>query len=248
MNELCVDVILLDWGGTLARVARQIEAWQRGAQAACDVFARHGRSHPEAAAKLAETILTAEQRADADPAHIEVDARNVLAAWVSACGWEPPPEAAGTEALDAFGTHWIGCLDPLPGALEAVKTLRQRGYRLGLASNCWTPEAFCHAELRRHGFDTHLHAVTFSCEVGYRKPSPRFYRTALCNVTANGSPPPAERVLFVGDSLRCDVVGPAALGMRTAWIADPTAAMPSPQPDVCVRSVAELLEHLPGPA
>src|SRR5437764_899923 len=52
-------------------------------------------------------------------------------------------------------------------------------------------------------------AVVLSCEVGVRKPHPRFFAAV---VEALGVDPGGA--LFVGDSMRDDVLGAAAAGMR----------------------------------
>jgi putative hydrolase of the HAD superfamily len=51
--------------------------------------------------------------------------------------------------------------------------------------------------------------VTFSSEVGVRKPHREIYADALKKLGADPS-----RTLFVGDRVREDVQGPQALGMR----------------------------------
>lgn len=245
-----VDVILFDWGGTLARVSRQVEAWAAGAGAVCTVLGEQGLSHAEAASKLAETIRAAERRAEADPSHVEYTVGDVLRAWAAACGWTLPDQRTCDEAIRTFGQHWIGCLDVLPGAVEAVATLRERGYRLGLASNCSMPEEYCRVELERQGIAAHLHAATYSCEVGYRKPARVMYETALRRVRPDGDEVDPRRVLFVGDSPVNDVEGPASMGMRTALVEGETSiwsaeARARVRPDVRVNSVRELLDVLP---
>ena len=56
-------------------------------------------------------------------------------------------------------------------------------------------------------------AIVFSSEVGLRKPAPRIYQAALERLGVE----PAD-ALFVGDRVREDVQGPAALGMRTCLV------------------------------
>lgn len=251
MPELSVDVILLDWGGTLARVATQEQAWRRGAQAVCDRLAGHGLRHPEAVGRLIAIIHDAEAAAQRDPRHVEVDVRDVFAAWTRACGWPRPDDTVRDEAIRVFGENWVGCLEPYPGVIEALAVLCDRGYRLGLASNCWTPAPFVHAELDRHGLRPYLHGITISCEVGYRKPAPIVFRTALSRVVGNGHVPPPERVLFVGDSPIPDIAGPSALGMRTALVHNPEMHCPPEDfarvsPDIRVESFTDLVRQLPA--
>jgi len=52
-----------------------------------------------------------------------------------------------------------------------------------------------------------------------------------------------ERALFVGDSIGHDVSGPAALGMRTAWLAPRPGADPGDgRPDAVIHNLAEVLD------
>ncbi len=248
---LDIDVILLDWGGTLAHVATQNEAWLRGATEGCRLLARHGFTHANALDKLVECIHEAEVRAQHDPRCIEVDVRDVFAAWAASCGWPAPDDALRDEAIHLFGECWVGCLEMFPETPPTLAALRDRGYRLGLASNCWTPSRYVRAELAREGFGRWLHGVTISCEVGYRKPARVFYETALRNAAGDGTLPPAERVLFVGDSPVPDIEGPASLGMKTALVRNDHSPYPREhferiRPDIRVDSVADLLRHLPG--
>jgi FMN phosphatase YigB (HAD superfamily) len=251
MDAPDVDLILFDWGGTLARVARQEEAWAQGAVRATEALAEAGFRHPSAREKLVEVILRTEGHARTDPEHREVRVDDVFRAWTAACGWEPPGPAVRDAAVEAFGRSWVGCLDPYPGAAEALAELRRRGYRLGLASNCWTPPPYCHEELDRHGFRPLLHAVTISCEVGYRKPSPVFYAAAMRNAASNGKTTPADRTLFVGDSPIYDVEGPAKAGMVTTLVRNERAAWPADHyehitADLEIESVRQLLDVLPA--
>ncbi|MEV0323073.1 HAD family hydrolase [Streptomyces sp. NPDC050658] len=57
-------------------------------------------------------------------------------------------------------------------------------------------------------------ACVVSCRVGARKPHPRMFTTALRQL----SPLAAEQVLFIGDRVDCDVVGPREHGFRTALL------------------------------
>jgi FMN phosphatase YigB (HAD superfamily) len=98
--------------------------------------------------------------------------------------------------------------------------------------------------LEEAALDPHLDAVLVSETVGYRKPRREIFEATLAALGVA----PAE-TLHVGDSLRADVAGAAALGLRTAWItrrvADPAKALAAhegPAPDLVVADLAELLE------
>ena len=123
---------------------------------------------------------------------------------------------------------------------ELLAGLR-RELRLGVCSN------FSHAETARSilaetGLAPHLASVAISEAVGIRKPRREIFEAALRGL---GTAP--EEALHVGDSLRADVAGAAALGIRTVWITrrvgDPERALrehAGPPPDWRIGDLAEL--------
>ena len=123
---------------------------------------------------------------------------------------------------------------------DLLAVLRTR-VRLALCSNwSWTPSAL--AILEGAGLREHFDALAISHDVGFRKPRPELFAAALARLGVD----PSE-ALHVGDNLAADVVGAAALGIRTVWVtrcvADPAAARartPEARPDWIVRDLAEL--------
>src|SRR5207237_4389468 len=93
------------------------------------------------------------------------------------------------------------------GVAEVIDTLRGAGYRVGLASNF---------DQRLHGLAAALQplagveSVVISSEVGWKKPSPRFFARLI---EQTGFAP--EQVLLVGDDLDNDIAGGRAAGMPT---------------------------------
>jgi len=95
---------------------------------------------------------------------------------------------------------------------EAVLASLGRELRLGLCSN------FSHSEtalgiLEEGGLRSHLDSVVISDAFGLRKPRAEIFEAVLGELGVA-----RDEVLHVGDSLRADVAGAAALGIRTAWI------------------------------
>src|SRR5262249_42956901 len=100
----------------------------------------------------------------------------------------------------------------LPGVEEALRTLRDAGLTLVVASNS---DGTVEEGLARLGLRADLHAVVDSAVVGAEKPDPAIFRHALTVAGAR-----AERTLHVGDLYSVDVVGARAAGLH-ALLLDP---------------------------
>jgi HAD superfamily hydrolase (TIGR01509 family) len=87
--------------------------------------------------------------------------------------------------------------------------LKQLGYRLGLVSNFCNIPAVVKHNLNQLGLLPHFEEVIISCELGWRKPSPKVYE-AICHRLAVAP----EECLFIGDRLIEDVQGPQKAGMQ----------------------------------
>lgn len=95
---------------------------------------------------------------------------------------------------------------------EAILASLAIDHRLGICSN-FTHAATARAILREVGFDRHLSSIVISEEVGIRKPRAEIFESVI---EALGMAP--SEILYVGDDLRADVQGAAAVGMRTVWL------------------------------
>jgi HAD superfamily hydrolase (TIGR01662 family) len=132
----------------------------------------------------------------------------------------------------------------------ALDALRERGVFVGIITNGADDT---HADSQRTkaarlGLLDAVDGFWASDTTGYRKPDPRAFAAALA---AAGSP--ADRCLYVGDSLANDIAGANAAGLRSVLLlrgADPAAPPESatragqPQPWRIVRSLWETLDLL----
>ena len=132
----------------------------------------------------------------------------------------------------------IAATPPHHAALLAA--LRER-FLIGLCSNfSWAPTA--RRILDASGLRPALDAVVISHEHGLRKP-----RREIFAATLDALDVAPDEVAHVGDNLKADVGGAAALGIRTVWItrcvADPAARLAKhdgPRPDHVIADLAEL--------
>jgi putative hydrolase of the HAD superfamily len=131
-------------------------------------------------------------------------------------------------------------LELVPGALDLVRALRERGCRLGIVSNGFA--ATHHEKVDRLGLRPYVDALFLADEMGMVKPDPEIFRHACRTL---GSLP--EHTAMVGDRYDRDVVGAAEAGLFTVLI--DIHAIPLPEgavpPDAVVDSLAGVLAVLP---
>jgi len=129
----------------------------------------------------------------------------------------------------------------VPEAPAMLADLRDRGYRLGLVSNTpWgTPDYLWTGQLERFGLAHLFEVACFSSHVGFRKPDPRIFLTALETLGV-----PAERALFVGDDPVADIAGARAAGIPSVWVDRAHRALPDPPPDLRLVRLADLPDYL----
>jgi len=104
---------------------------------------------------------------------------------------------------------WLNSVHVGPEVVGTLEELRRRGLRLGLVSNAAYLPRLMKTQLAALGLQSFFEAVSFSSEVGVRKPHPQIYAHALRKLGIE-----ARRALFVGDRVKEDIQGPKTLGMR----------------------------------
>ncbi len=132
------------------------------------------------------------------------------------------------------------CVGFYGGAEDCLRTLRSRGFELGLISNATATTAFAIGSL---GLRALLQCLVFSYEAGVAKPEPAIYQLALRRA---GCPP--REALFVGDGANRELDAAAAQGLGTLCMDHPFKAHTFRNPDTLsspnhpsVRSFDELL-------
>src|SRR5262249_26909420 len=169
--------------------------------------------------------------------HREVAAAERLGFLIGHLGLEPG--ALGPEAMPVLlrtHMHELSRAIVLPahhGPL--LRKLRQR-YRLAVVSNFdYTPTAV--GVLEREGIADLFETILVSDEVGWRKPKPVIFETALSRLGVG-----AGESLFVGDRIDVDVAGAQGVGMASAWINPEAAPLPTDMqpPDYEIRDLGEL--------
>lgn len=102
-----------------------------------------------------------------------------------------------------------------PAAKEAVQSLKEKGYRLVLATNPLFPPAATQQRIRWAGLQTEdFILVTTYDNSRHCKPNPDYYRDVLCAVGAK-----PENCMMVGNDVDEDMIA-AGLGMEVYLVTD----------------------------
>jgi 2-haloacid dehalogenase len=138
--------------------------------------------------------------------------------------------AGEQDALGRSLPEW----DAFPEVPVALEDARADGWRLAVLSN--TDRDLLDASLARIGVEFDLSVV--ASEIGSYKPSPGHWDEFFARSGAD-----RERHVHIGASLFHDIAPAGALGLRTIWV-NRLGEEAEPQPDVELRSLAGLAEHL----
>jgi len=141
--------------------------------------------------------------------HRELFAR-AYAAMAEALGGELDEAACGA-LVDRQYAATLEAARLRPDCLDTLRALRARGIRTQIVSNI--DDEQLDGLVARLGLEAVVDTWISSESAGSCKPDARIYQVALAAARCD-----AEEVLFVGDTVEHDIVGPRALGMRTALL------------------------------
>jgi putative hydrolase of the HAD superfamily len=110
------------------------------------------------------------------------------------------------EAHQKFGLWSVA----IEGAIETVRALKERGYRIGVVSNA---EGRVGHDLERAGFDGMFETIVDSHHVGVEKPDPKIFQIAMERMGVG-----VEAAIFVGDVPAVDIVGAQRAQLRPLLI------------------------------
>lgn len=112
--------------------------------------------------------------------------------------------------------HARQTLAPRPGVLDVLRQLRRDGYQVGVLTDCTAEAVELWPSLP---YAAVVDAVTFSCEVGVRKPHPAGYRDIAGKLGVA-----AAACLYVGDGGSSELSGATAAGMTAVLLETPFGA------------------------
>lgn len=128
-------------------------------------------------------------------------------------------EGVVNDMVSRFRSTYPETLTPARGVVPMLEAWRRRA-RLAVVSNFFLP-GLPEQLLEGFGLRGYFDFVMDSATLGFKKPDPRIYETALLRAGCR----PGDAV-FVGDNLENDVVAPMALGVRGVYLNRRSTAVP----------------------
>jgi FMN phosphatase YigB (HAD superfamily) len=107
----------------------------------------------------------------------------------------------------------IVTLTPVPGIETVLRRLRSDRIPIAAISNAPFSARILEAELGKHDLSGFFQFVLSSADLGFRKPAPVIFETALSRLGAT-----AGQTWFIGDTFREDIVGATGAGLRPIFI------------------------------
>ena len=237
-----VQALLFDYGLTLVTFARPAEALLRAhVEVARRLQAAGIRPAPPPQTllrKVHDRVENAVARSEAagNPREIDLVAEQRRA--YAALGLRLPARLLD-EVDEIIQRAWWDGVAVAPATVATLEALRRHGLRLGLCSNAPYRARSLHEQLRHLGLDRLFDSVTFSSEVGWRKPAPQIFEAALGALGVE-----ARRTAMVGDRRREDVAGARALEMATIRVREHRDDAGPDDADAVIDHISELVELL----
>jgi putative hydrolase of the HAD superfamily len=208
-----LEAVLFDYGHTLIYFDERphsmlLDAYEKINRMLADTLKREIPAAQVLIEKVSRAVDDEIQRDYAAGRPEEVEIAVIYDAALRGLGLELAPDLI-ERVMELEQEGWLNSVHAGPDVVSTLEALRGLGLRLGIVSNAAYRPRLMKQQLAALGLATYFDAVTFSSEVGVRKPHPAIYADALRKLGADPS-----RTLFVGDRVREDVQGPQAMGMR----------------------------------
>jgi HAD superfamily hydrolase (TIGR01549 family) len=208
-----IEGIIFDMGHTLMHLdGTWPEMFEQGARDLVLFLEKHEPSLDAEA--LARTWLErrTEGYARAQATMREVTAEETMRWSLAQYGLPHPDPEFLAGAIDAFFAYEEARWFADPETIPVLRTLSDRGLRLGMLSNA-THEPLIQRMVDRLGFRPYLDPALSSASTGIRKPDPAAFTKHLDAWALS----PAS-VVMVGDTVEADIQGAQQAGMRSVWL------------------------------
>jgi putative hydrolase of the HAD superfamily len=176
-------------------------------------------------------------------ARLSADDLKVKLASLRASLWQSALDSVGAgqdsdlarRSAERYNAYRVKYYTLFPGTIELLRSLRERGKRLGIVTNGLAETHREKIALLRIG--EYFDAIFLADEVGMVKPDPLLFAHA-CR-TLGGAPAHAA---MVGDRYDRDIRGALEAGLYTLWLNVRSERLPpgAPPPDASCSSIAEV--------
>lgn len=147
------------------------------------------------------------------------------------------PISRAPQMSEIYWSTFLAHMRLTPGAEECLSFLKEACFMVGIGTNMTAD--YQYAKLERLGLLRYVDFMVTSEEAGTEKPDSRFF--ALCVEKAGCS---AGECVFVGDSLRHDVLGAKQADLYPVWLCPDPRQAEVPPGTGRIRSLEELPDLL----
>ena len=130
-------------------------------------------------------------------------------------------------------------IEVIPGALDTLRSLRDRGVRLGLITN--GDAAGQRAKVQKAGLEPLFDSTLVAGEFGVAKPDPRVFNHTLDCLQVSSS-----EAWMVGDNLYADIGGAQGVGIPGVWVDWRGNGLPDNTPVIPYRIIQSIVELHPA--
>ncbi len=212
-----LEVALIDVGGTLWPNSWPIRQADSGGRRTRVVAAMDGQD-PAVIDALVDDLLRSsrpgdEARTISTEAKITVAADELIAGCLNRRGLPPDPPTI-SRIRRAMAIPVDERFQPLPGAGELLRSIRELGMRNVIASNTYWRDADSYWDDFRHlGMAGDIDGIVTSVDAGHLKPHPAVFEMAMRQAGVS-----ADRCVVIGNREENDIEPALALGMRTILV------------------------------
>jgi len=118
-----------------------------------------------------------------------------------------------TEIVRVYFELALPLIHPFPGLIKTLDYLKEEEYTLVLTSNhSWAPNGW--DVIRKYDLNSYFNQITFSGDLGWRKPSPKVFSAAISGLSYRSK----QHVIHVGDEIVADILGALTFGIKALWV------------------------------
>jgi len=211
-----VKAVLFDYGHTLITFERPetalLHAYEQVNRLLTERLAQEVPNARELLLGVSHAVDDEIARHDASDRLEELEIATIYDGCLRSLGLELDPQLI-EHVMEVEQRAWLNGVHVGPDVVSTLERIRGSGLRIGLVSNVAFRPHLMRAQIEHLDLMRYFDGLSFSSEVGFRKPHPAIFADALRKVAVT-----AEAALFVGDRIKEDIRGARSAGMRTVLL------------------------------